>query len=201
MNKLQFIKSKLRVLALFSPEFGESPSFLTEVKIQSSHSSTQKYSPLQRVIFPLLGEVAGETNSTATAADVSGKATLAASKSSVQTGLGLWKWIPHDLRWYLVCEGDDLPTELITGHPKPWAFWTIQALQTFLFFYLFLCRVCLSVIVTARKTRNRQKPVLLLLLIISFEMMANFIWLITGPTYVSITAFSLSSKLLSLEAE
>lgn len=61
MNKLQFIKSKLRVLALFSPEFGESPSFLTEVKIQSSHSSTQKYSPLQRVIFPLLGVVAGET--------------------------------------------------------------------------------------------------------------------------------------------
>lgn len=133
-------------------------------------------------------------NSMATAADVSGRATSVASKSAVQTGLGLRKWIPQDFRSYL-------PTELITAHPKLWDFWTIQILQAFFFSYLLLCQVCLSFIVTARQPRIRQMPVVLVLLIISFEMTDNFVWLITSPTSVSITVFSLSSKSLSLEAE
>lgn len=120
-------------------------------------------------------------------------------QSALQTGLGLGKGIPWDFRWHLVCGRDDLPTELITGHPKQWAFWTIQALRAF--FLLLPCQVCLSFIVTARKTRIRQMPVLLVLLIIPFEVRANFIWLITGPKSVTISVFSLSSKSPFLEAE
>lgn len=86
MNKLYFIKSKLCGHALFSPEFGKSPSFLTEMKTSPSHSNTQKYRPLQKAIFHSLGKCERyrwNKNSVATAADVSGKAASVASNSAM----------------------------------------------------------------------------------------------------------------------